>query len=273
MSSSSSIVNPTSSFNSEAAVPMLIIFLASIGYYYYKYRNARNFIDNIGVSRNTNSNSSNNEVPINYNNERSIERNDNEAELIRRSNESNNINTTSTTNRDENKLNIRIHLQNGLIKSYIVEKNMVIKEFINNILLIENASVINIRTNQCLVLIFQGKKFDESKKFLDYTNLFDDALIYSLLLNKQGENLNNANINSNLNTNSANDPQSVNLSTIFVHIFIAFCIGFFLTLYKTNPNLVEKNPFRILQALCLLWLVQCSKCVAKIFVYKKVNYL
>lgn len=250
------------SYNYDMLIPTSICFILGLFYYYYKYRNTRNDIENnINISNNPNNDQNSTNTQHNLREEINIDSND--------------LHSGDSHSNPEDILKIFVMVNGNRIQTDY-SKNDTILNFINN-QLIEHVEI-SINERDRLKLIFQGRILDHNKKFVDYPNITNDSVLHCYIMNSsQGTNEENnlRNENDRATTNSTNviyDENCVSIYTLVTHLIILILIVILLTVYKIFTDIFTNGSLVILKIMIVVWVIQVSKCLAKVAVYKRILY-
>jgi hypothetical protein len=211
-----------------------ILMVLSMGYYIYKFWNQRTAVINndIGFGPSVNN----------------------------RGNRANSDNINSGFN-SEAVINL-IFLFNDSRTLLTVPKEVIIEDFINNSL----KTRLGLNGQQMISLFFQGTRLLRNKRFADYRQLGNECVVQVFTVNaSSGQNESQYNEDAGIYDNEA-----VSKYTLFTHIviFIFFVVVIFT--YKTEKDLFTKNSLIIFTLMSVIWLIQFSKCLAKIILFRKV---
>lgn len=242
-------------FNFDLMIPTLGFFIIGLIYYFYKYRVTRRNLENLNLNQRNNSNINRNSQNYSFNNTNNVNNNDN-----------NNVNNIEY-------IRINILLLNET-KSFTIDKNLIIGEFIRNFLLI---SINNLNdTNQTISLICQGRRLDENKKFSEYQMISNNTAIHCFISNvprnSQQDPYNNSNIGNNGINPLEEDENAVSIHTIIFHFIVFIFILILFYLRKSFSDLIPKGPLLLFQIMVIIWITQVSKCIAKVVIHKKIIY-
>jgi hypothetical protein len=231
------------SYNYDVLIPTTICFVLGLLYYYYKYRSTRNEIRNNDILRNNNSIPNNEEfIPNNINN-----------------------------NRDENSITIHVMIKGNRMQFNIM-KDESISNFVNSRLIQHTEIPLDQRDR--LKLIFQGRILDLNKKFEEYQNITSDSVIHSYIVNSSQSASQNREEDIRIENNNFNilDGNSVSVFTLLFHLSILILIILLLFAYKISSDLFSRGALLILKIMIVMWVIQVSKCLAKLAVYRKIVY-
>lgn len=255
------------SINYSTFVPTFLFFILGLFYYFYKFRNLRQNINENNIPREMrNTNVQDSRMRENINNENNIE------------NLQNNIENTESVNEinSNNAINIFIQIINSERKAFRINKNTIIKDFITNDLS-RNVPNFNYYTHK-ITLICQGRRLDDVKTFAEYSIISENTVLHCFVsqLNSAQNNQEDARNNSYSGANNNNipieDPNSVSVYTLIYHFCIFIIFLFLLYNNKHYREYVTKAASLILQLLIFFWILGFAKVIAKLIVYRKINW-
>jgi len=237
------------SYNYDMIIPTTFCFVLGLLYYYYKFRSTRNEIRNNDILRNNNI-TSNNQHDIN-----------------------NNINSDI---REDDSLTLHVMIKGNRIQ-FNIRKDESIANFVNSRII--QHTEIPLHQIDRLKLIFQGRILDLNKKFEEYPNITSDSVLHCYIVNSSQsrsesshENIRNEGNGRIENNNSILDENSVSVFTLLFHLSILILILLLLFVCKMSSDLISKGALLILKIMIVLWVIQVSKCLAKLAVYRKIAY-
>jgi hypothetical protein len=242
------------SFNFSAIVPTSICFMLGLAYYYYKFRN---------VSENIREN------PLLGNRREESRQERQESSIYNQSNqfnENSNQNEFSSNSLDFIKIFVIISSER---KMFQINKNLLIGDFIKNEV---KRNINNFSNNQTIILICQGRRLDESKKFCEYPSISSDTVLHCFITHSSTNQSNTNNNGNNEQHSPIEDERAVSIYTIILHSSILILIAFLIITFKSIDDLFSKGTLLLLQFLIFIWITQVSKCVAKLILHKKIVY-
>jgi hypothetical protein len=137
---------------------------------------------------------------------------------------------------------------------------------INNFINQNLKSRFNLTNNQNINLFFQGIRLQKSNVFRFYSQIRNESTIHCFIVNS-----NESQENENQNEGENSDPNSVSRHTLFSHFCLCLFFTLFLFTYKNNSDLFTKNTLIIFTFISIIWLIQFSKILAKLLLFKRIE--
>jgi hypothetical protein len=235
------------SFNLNAFIPTIVLFVLGLIYYYFKFRTIQ---ENISGN-------------ISHSNNHSQRVNDNIENRFNNAQENDSISSNSDI------INIYILIENQR-KHFQINKNFYILDFVNNQI---KPTILNFSNEKTINLICQGRRLDQTKKFSDYTNIENNTVLHCFIVT------NADNIRSHRqdqedfsHSQLLIDDQAVSIYTLITHIFIFIFLVLIILTYKNAKEYISTGAILIFQIIAILWVNQLSKCIAKLAINKKIVY-
>jgi hypothetical protein len=232
------------SFNIYAFLPTLVFFAFGLIYYFYKFQNIREHVNNSNV------------MNANTTSQREI---DNQS--------SNNIGSIPPNSNNE--IDIFIIIDNQR-KHFRIDKNLIISNFIDNHI---KPSIQNFSNEKTIYLICQGRRLDFSKKISDYTNIENNTVLHCFIsINTENSRVPRQDQEEQTYSQLQIDEQAVSVYTLVAHFFIFLFVVLTIISYKNVKEYISKGAVLIFQLMAILWVTQFSKCIAKVAINKKIVF-